>query len=132
MYGENAMVAIMCYSGYNVEDAVIINGGSLKRGLFRTTYYNMYEDYEESSKIGNTNVDSQFMNIENNNVLGIREGYDYSKLDEETGLIKENTIVNEKTIVIGKATTNILEEDYFNDASVKTKKDKQVLLINLL
>ena len=122
VYGENAMVAIMCYSGYNVEDAVIINGGSLKRGLFRTTYYNMYEDYEESSKIGNTNVDSQFMNIENNNVLGIREGYDYSKLDEETGLIKENTIVNEKTIVIGKATTNILEEDYFNDASVKTKK----------
>ena len=121
-YGENAIVAIMCYSGYNVEDAVIVNGGSLKRGLFRTTYFNMYEDYEESSKIGNVNVDSQFMNIENNNVLGIREGYDYSKLDPETGLIRENTVVNEKTIVIGKATTNILEEDYFNDASVKTKK----------
>ena len=29
-YGENAIVAIMCYSGYNVEDAVIINEGSLK------------------------------------------------------------------------------------------------------
>ena len=122
VYGVNAMVAIMCYSGYNVEDAVIINGGSLKRGLFNTTYFNMYEDYEETEKIGNTNINSQFMNIENNNVLGVREGYDYSKLDPETGLIRENTIVNEKTIVIGKATTNILEEDYFNDASVKTKK----------
>ena len=122
VYGENAIVAVMCYSGYNVEDAVIINGGSLKRGLFRTTYYNMYEDHEENSKIGNINVDSQFMNIENNNVLGIKEGYDYSKLDSETGLIKENTIVDQKTIVIGKATTNILEENYFNDASIKTKK----------
>ena len=30
-YGENAIVAIMCYSGYNVEDAVIINEGSFKR-----------------------------------------------------------------------------------------------------
>ena len=29
-YGSNAIVAIMCYSGYNVEDAVIINGGSIK------------------------------------------------------------------------------------------------------
>ena len=75
----------MCYSGYNVEDAVIINEGSLKRGLFGTTYYNMYEDYEETSKIGNNNVDKIFMNIEDNNVMNIKEGYDYSKLDKETG-----------------------------------------------
>ena len=27
-YGENAIVAIMCYSGYNVEDAVILNEAS--------------------------------------------------------------------------------------------------------
>ena len=40
-YGENAIVAVMCYSGFNVEDAVIINEASLKRGLFRTTYYNL-------------------------------------------------------------------------------------------
>jgi DNA-directed RNA polymerase beta subunit len=34
-YGENTIVAIMCYTGYNVEDAILINEGSLKRGLFR-------------------------------------------------------------------------------------------------
>ena len=33
----------MCYSGYNTEDAIIINEGFLKRGGYRTTYYNMYE-----------------------------------------------------------------------------------------
>ena len=112
----------MCYSGFNVEDAVIINGGSLERGLFRTTYYNMYEDYESSSKSGDSNVDSEFMNIENNHVLSLREGYDYSKLDKETGLINEETIVDEKTIVIGKAETNATKDDFFVDASVKTKK----------
>ena len=121
-YGENAIVAIMCYSGYNVEDAVIINKGSIERGLFNTTYFNMYEDHEESTKIGGGKIDSQFMNIEDNQVVGLKEGYDYSKLDLLSGLIKENTIVNEKTIVIGKANNSILEKDLFIDSSVKCKK----------
>ena len=46
-YGENAIVAIMCYTGYNVEDAILVNEASLKRGLFRTTYYSTYETHEE-------------------------------------------------------------------------------------
>mgnify|MGYP001228819882 CR=1 FL=1 len=121
-YGENAIVAIMCYSGFNVEDAVIINKGSIERGLFNTTYFNMYEEHEESTKIGGGKIDSQFMNIENNEVYGVKEGYDYSKLDAMSGLIKENTIVNEKTIVIGKANTSLLEPDTFIDSSVKCKK----------
>ena len=41
-YGINAIVAVMCYSGYNVEDAVIINKNALDRGLFRTTYMSTY------------------------------------------------------------------------------------------
>tara|TARA_B100001093_G_C26859815_1_gene1029414 strand:+ start:3479 stop:8245 length:4767 start_codon:yes stop_codon:yes gene_type:complete len=121
-YGENAIVAIMCYSGYNVEDAIIFNKGSLERGLFNTTYFNMYEDHEESTKIGGGKIDSQFMDIQDNNVFGLREGYDYSKLDPLSGLIRENTEVNEKTIVIGKANTSILEPDSFIDSSVKCKK----------
>ena len=40
-YGINAIVAIMCYTGYNVEDAILINEGSLKRGIFNNTYYTM-------------------------------------------------------------------------------------------
>ena len=38
VYGENTIVAIGCYGGYNVEDAILINKGSVDRGLFRTTY----------------------------------------------------------------------------------------------
>jgi DNA-directed RNA polymerase II subunit RPB2 len=121
-YGENAIVAIMCYSGYNVEDAVIINKGSLERGLFNTTYFNMYEDHEESTKIGGGKIDSQFMNIQNNEVYGVKEGYDYSKLHPITGIIKENSVVNEKTIVIGKGNTSLLEPDTFIDSSIKCKK----------
>ena len=97
-YGENAIVAIMCYTGYNVEDAILINEGALNRGLFRTTYYTTYEAHEESSKKGNVVVDKHFANIQSLPVVhGLKPGYDYSHLDEN-GLIRENTPVDEKTI----------------------------------
>jgi DNA-directed RNA polymerase II subunit RPB2 len=35
--GVNAIVALMCYSGFNQEDSVIINKSSLERGLFSST-----------------------------------------------------------------------------------------------
>ena len=35
--GQNASVAIMSYSGYDIEDAVILNRASLDRGFARAT-----------------------------------------------------------------------------------------------
>ena len=119
-YGVNAIVAIMCYSGYNVEDAILINEGAIQRGIFRTTYYSSYEAREESSKItGITN--SRFANIEKNNVIGKKQGYDYSFLDDH-GLVKENTELNDKIIVIGKINSSLMNKDVWSDDSVKTKK----------
>jgi len=120
-YGENVIVAIMCYNGYNVEDSILFNEGSVKRGLFRTTYYNMYETYEESSTIGDSTSDVKIANIEQSNVIGLKAGHDYSELDE-FGLIRENTSINDKTVMIGKITTNIDEPDAFIDSSIFTKK----------
>ena len=42
-YGVNAMVAIMCYTGYNTEDAILFNRASLERGMFNTSYFKTYE-----------------------------------------------------------------------------------------
>ena len=119
-YGVNTIVAIMSYTGYNVEDAILVNQGSLDRGLFRTTYYSMYEAREESSKVSGL-VNSKFANIEKNNVIRIKPGYDYSFLDDY-GLVKENTLLNDKIIVIGKITSNLENKDVWYDDSVKTKK----------
>jgi hypothetical protein len=119
-YGINAIVAIMSYTGYNVEDAILINEGAIKRGLFRTTYYTSYETREESSKVtGSTS--SKFANIEKNNVIGKKKGYDYSYLDDY-GLVKENTELNDKIIVIGKINSSSDSKDNWSDDSVKTKK----------
>ena len=119
-YGVNAIVAIMCYSGYNVEDAILINEGAIHRGIFRTTYLSMYEAREESSKVSGM-VNSKFANIEKNNVVKIKPGYDYSLLDDH-GMIKENTPLNDKIILIGKITSDSENNDRYVDDSVKPKK----------
>ena len=121
-YGSNAIVAIACYSGFNVEDAVIVNRAALERGLFRTTYYNMYDAHEEKQNIGGASIDTRFMSIMDNNVIGLKPGYDYSHLDPKTGLIKENTRVTDKVVVIGKTTTSMTESGLFVDMSKATKK----------
>jgi DNA-directed RNA polymerase beta subunit len=120
-YGENVIVAIMVYGGYNVEDSILFNEGSVKRGLFRTTYYNMYESREESSKVGENSIDSHFQNIQDANIDSTKFGYDYSDLDKY-GLIKENTEMDEKKVVIGKVQTNLLNPNQPQDVSVYPKK----------
>ena len=121
-YGENAIVAIMCHTGYNVEDAVIINRGALERGIFRTTYYNTYKAHEEVESMMGMKIETKFMDTNNDNVLETKEGYDYSHLDPKSGLIKEGTKVGEKTVVIGMGTNSMLNPGIYVDNSIKTKK----------
>ena len=113
-YGENAIVAIMCFTGYNVEDAVLINEGALRRGLFRTTYYTTYEAHEEKTQSGGGGGGAAtgaaaseilFTNIERDEmVVDTKPGVDYSHLDAY-GLIRENTEVNDKMVIIGLASS---------------------------
>ena len=121
-YGENAIVAIMCFTGYNVEDAILVNEGALNRGLFRTTYYSTYEAHEEREQKGDTIYTKTFSNIESliqeNGIVGIKPEYDYSYLDEY-GLIKENMEVNDKMILIGISSTS---SNTRKDESKTTKK----------
>jgi DNA-directed RNA polymerase II subunit RPB2 len=126
-YGQNAIVAIMCYNGYNVEDSILFNEGSIKRGLFRTSYYNMYETREDSKQLSGERVDSRVVNMndyqQQNTVVnaGRGEGYDYSNLDAN-GLIIENTMVTEKSVLIGQVVTNSKNAGRVVDASIRPKK----------
>ena len=120
-YGVNAIVAIMCYTGYNVEDAILINEGAVNRGIFRTTYYSMYEASEESAKVQGSTTNSYFANVTTKNVSRLKPGYDYSHLDQ-WGLIEENTPLDDKMVVIGKVTSSALDSDVVIDSSVFPKK----------
>jgi DNA-directed RNA polymerase II subunit RPB2 len=119
--GENAIVAIMCHSSYNVEDSILINESAVKRGLFRTTYYNMYETYEETATKMSSS-EKRIANIFNEPLIKrTKPGYNYNALDD-SGIIKENTMVDDKTVLIGLVGYSKDLPDEKSDNSIFPKK----------
>lgn len=79
--GINTIVAVACYSGFNQEDSVILNKGSIDRGLFWSTSYRTHSSVEKKrstynfERIGTPPLDKR------------RKDVNYSLLDEN-GIVK--------------------------------------------
>ena len=59
--GVNCIVAIACYTGYNQEDSLIFNQGSIDRGLFRSHFFRTYNKEVECNPSNyNSQVDERF------------------------------------------------------------------------
>ncbi len=95
--GQNLVVAVMTYQGYNMEDAIIINQGSIQRGMGRSAYYRplIAEELRYSGGL----LDE--ITIPDKDVKGYRSEEDY-RLLEEDGIIYPEAEVKEGDVVIGK------------------------------
>ncbi|GHP02192.1 DNA-dependent RNA polymerase II [Pycnococcus provasolii] len=113
--GQNAVVAIACYSGYNQEDSVIMNQSSIDRGLFRSIYYRSITDEEKRLTGG---ARESFEKPSKEHTVGMRRG-DYDKLDHD-GLATPGSRISGDDIVIGKTTP--IAEDLMGAASRKFSK----------
>lgn len=110
--GQNMIVAIAT-AGYNQEDSVVVNQGSLDRGLLRSIMYGTQS--ESHHKKGNTvTVIKKPDKIVNETRLR-----GYSKLDDD-GLTREATPVALRDIIVGKVTST---SDSSRDASVTVKSN---------
>jgi len=96
-FGQNIVVAVMCYKGYNMEDAVIFNKSSLDRGLARSTYYRPVSTEELRYSGGLTDE----IGIPDKDIKGFRTEHDYRMLEDD-GIIYPEAKVQEGDVIIGK------------------------------
>ncbi len=95
--GQNIVVAIMSYKGYNMEDAVIINKGSIERGFGRSTYFR--PAVSEELRYSGGLMDS--ICIPDKDVKGYKSERDYRFLEGD-GIVYPEAKVREEDVVIGK------------------------------
>jgi hypothetical protein len=96
--GQNIVVAILTYTGYNQEDSIMINRGALDRGLFRSIFYRTYKDEERKNQ--SSGEEERFVNPDPAMTKQMKNA-NYGKLDE-TGFVPENAYVDTEDILIGK------------------------------
>jgi DNA-directed RNA polymerase II subunit RPB2 len=113
-FGQNMVLAITSYTGYNQEDGLIINKDAVDRGLFRSLAYRSYEAYEEDDQESHTQT--RFGNPTHVAAwMDLRPGLDYSKLDDR-GIIRVGEYVDEMTVIVGAYMMS--GKGSFKDASV--------------
>jgi DNA-directed RNA polymerase II subunit RPB2 len=96
--GQNIVVAIATYGGYNQEDSIMINKASIDRGLFRSIFYRTYKDEEKKNQ--SSGEEERFCKPDPAITKQMRHG-NYNKLAAD-GFVPENTFVNNDDILIGK------------------------------
>lgn len=95
--GQNMIVALASFDGYNIEDAVIMNKASTDRGLARTTYMRTYQT--EAQRFWGGQQDK--IGIPDKDVRGYRREEAYNHLDED-GIINPETEVESDDVIVGK------------------------------
>ena len=94
--GAPVVVAIMTHTGYNQEDSILFNEGSVNRGLFQATIYHTEKD--EDKKIhGDEEIRCK---PDPSKTKGMKFG-NYEKVNSK-GVIPENTLIENRDIIIAK------------------------------
>lgn len=122
--GQNIVVALMSFEGYNIDDAVILNKASIERGFARSTYYrpSVAEELRYSGGLVDT------VCVPDKEVKGFKSEYDY-RLLEGDGIVFPEAQVSEGDVVIGKTSPPrfLSSLDEYNLAAA-TRRESSVAL----
>ena len=106
--GINVIVVIMCYTGFNQEDSLIVNREACERGLFTTIKFQTYKDEERTNGADAEKFENPLQ--VNGKCVGMRVGC-YDKLEQD-GLVAVGTTVTNGDAIIGKTITTTEITDY--------------------
>ncbi|RLJ07729.1 MAG: DNA-directed RNA polymerase subunit B [Candidatus Aenigmatarchaeota archaeon] len=95
--GQNIVIAILCWEGWNLNDAIVMSKSAVERGLFRSFYFRTYETLKKRYWGGQ---EDEIM-IPEVGVKGYRGEAAYVNLDED-GIISPEIRVESDSVLIGK------------------------------
>jgi len=115
--GQNIIVAIMTYEGYNMEDAVVVNKASIERGFGRSTYFRPYTSVELNYAGGLADR----IEVPEKDTSGYRTEQSYKYLEDD-GIVYPEAKMTENEVVIGKTSPpKFLSEA--REITIKTRKE---------
>jgi len=118
-FGQNIVVAIMTYTGYNQEDSIMINRAFLQRGGFRSVFYRTYKDEEKKNQ--SSGEEERFYKPDPQLTRQMKNA-NYEKLAED-GFVPENKYVDNDDILIGKVVPLRIQTGTVIPAGTKKYRD---------
>jgi DNA-directed RNA polymerase II subunit RPB2 len=97
--GCNITVAIMTHTGYNQEDSLLVNKGSIDRGLLQIIISHTEKDEDKQKINGDEEIRCK---PDPAKTKGMKFG-NYNKVNSK-GLVPENTLIENRDIIIAKVT----------------------------
>ena len=120
--GNNAILAIMSFTGYNMEDAIIMNKSSVERGMYRSTFFRLYSTEEVKYPGGQ---EDKIM-VPEAGTKGYK-GKEYYRLLEDNGIVPPEVEVKGGDVLIGKVSPPRFLQEFKELAPEQAKRDTSVV-----
>ncbi len=120
--GTNAILAIMSFTGYNMEDAIIMNKSSVERGMFRSTFFRLYSAEEIKYPGGQEDK----IEKPEEGLKGYK-GKEYYALLDDNGIVPPEVDVKGGDVLIGKVSPPRFLQEFKELSPEQSKRDTSIV-----